>query len=207
MNHFYHQNILIKGFSSFDRLMMRKQFDLGSCIGWMVDASWEWKGGISDGPLLAGSEDPGVPVPLMQWMALPGLKLWGRWWGGYWKVRGAKHVKMPPALRSQKPIYVLPIQGNVSYLVEGKQECAKCRLGFFLLSAKKSPKHSPNSTYDYLELSKSKLKYISSETSSCRHLKFRPSNQQSQNWDIFFSAQYSKLNFLGFVGKQTKRCS
>ena len=205
MNHFYHQNILIKGFSSFDRLMMRKQFDLGSCIGWMVDASWEWKGGISDGPLLAGSEDPGVPVPLMQWMALPGLKLWGRWWGGYWKVRGAKHVKMPPALRSQKPIYVLPIQGNVSYLVGGNKSVPNTYSGVCLTVCKEIT-NKFTQQYDHPE-SKSKLKYVSSETSSCRHLKFRPSNQQSQNWDIFFSAQYSKLNFLGFVGKQTKQCS
>ena len=83
-----------------------------------VSWSWEWKGGISDGPLLATSEDPGVPLPLMQWMALPGLKLWGGRWWCYCK---AKHVKMPPALRSQKPIYVLPIQGNVRYLVGGKR--------------------------------------------------------------------------------------
>ena len=43
------------------------------------------------------------------------------------KARGGKHVKMPPASRSQKPIYVRPIQGNVRYLVGGTQVSTKCR--------------------------------------------------------------------------------
>ena len=106
--------------------------------------------------------------------------------GGFCKARGAKHVKMPPALRSQKPIYVLPIQGNVSYLVGGNKSVPNADSGVCLTVCKEIT-NKFTQQYDHPE-SKSKLKYISSETSSCRHLKFRPSNQQSQNWDIFCSA-------------------
>ena len=137
MNHFNNPKILISDHPSAVLIDFWYKSSLiweAALVGWWMDASsWEWKGGISDGPPLAGSEDPGVPVPLMQWMALPGLKLWGRWWWTHQrreatvKARGAKHVKMPPALRSQKPIYVLPIQGNVRYLVGGTQESTKCR--------------------------------------------------------------------------------
>ena len=83
--------------------------------------------------------------------------------GGFCKVRGAKHVKMPPALRSQKPIYVLPIQGNASYLVRGDKGVLNADSKVWVTICKELTIKSAQ-PYENLKLLKSYSKYISSET-------------------------------------------
>ena len=84
---------------------------------------WNFLTGADWSPPLAGSEDPGVPLPLMQWMVAPGSKAASRQMvleggGGFCKVRAGPNMS-----KCQQPwgvkIYLCPphSQECVSYLV------------------------------------------------------------------------------------------
>ena len=102
------------------------------------------------------------------------------------KARGGKHVKMPPASRSQKPIYVRPIQGNVRYLVGGTQVSTKCRFR----GLGDSQQRTPRETY-----SGGKTKILPMKpfiVSKLAHFLL-----------YLLGCQYSKSMFLEFVGENS----